>query len=43
MTARVQISTTTIFIQQYPLGGGAASGVSYDGAGYVVLAGTYYV
>jgi len=43
MTARVQISTTLIFLSQYPLGGGSSSAVSYDGAGYVVLAGTYYV
>jgi hypothetical protein len=43
MTARVQISDNKIFIQQYPLGGGSASSVSYDGTGYVVLAGTYYV
>jgi hypothetical protein len=43
MTARVQISNTLIFISQYPAGGGTTSSVSYDGAGYVVLAGTYYV
>ncbi len=43
MTARVQISTTLIFLSQYALGGGSASAVSYDGSGYVVLSGTYYV
>jgi hypothetical protein len=43
MTARVQISNSVIFISQYPAGGGTTSSVSYDDAGYVVLAGTYYV
>lgn len=43
MTARVQISSTKIFIQQYPIGGGAATSVSYDSSGYIVLSGSYYI
>jgi len=43
MTARVQISSTKIFIQQYPTGGGAATSVSYDSSGYIVLSGSYYI
>jgi hypothetical protein len=43
MTARINPSSTQIFISQYPVGGGAASSVDYDSAGYFVLAGTYYV
>ena len=43
MTARVNPNSTQIFISQYPAGGGSASSVTYDSAGYLVLAGTYYV
>jgi hypothetical protein len=43
MTARVQISDNRIFFAQYPSGGGNSSSVDYDGTGYVVLSGTYYV
>jgi len=43
MTARVNPNSTQIFITQYPAGGGAAASVNYDDAGYLVLAGTYYI
>jgi hypothetical protein len=43
MTARVNPNSTQIFIQQYPAGGGGATSVNYDDAGYLVLAGTYYI
>jgi len=43
MTARVNPNSTQIFISQYPAGGGSAASVTYDSAGYLVLAGTYYV
>jgi hypothetical protein len=43
MTARINPSSNQVFISQYPVGGGVASSVNYDSAGYFVLAGTYYV
>ncbi len=41
--ARVEPSTTNIFMAQYPVGGGASSSVGIDTAGFITLAGSYIV
>jgi hypothetical protein len=42
-TARTNPSSTQIVFNQYPTGGGAVNLVGYDGGGYVVLGGFYFV
>jgi hypothetical protein len=36
------ISTTTIYIQESPVGGGAGANINYDSAGSVIISGTYF-
>jgi len=42
-TGRVQISTNEIYFNQAAVGGGPATSLLYDSAGYLVLTGTYNV
>jgi hypothetical protein len=43
LTLILSASSTTIGLQQYPVGGGAPSAVSYDAAGQLLVSGTYFV
>lgn len=42
-TAVVDANATTISFLQSPTGGGAANGIAYDAAAYIILSGTYFV
>ena len=37
------VSSTTIYIQQIPVGGGSRSNINYDAAGSATISGTYFV
>ncbi|WJZ48167.1 hypothetical protein [Phage DSL-LC05] len=37
------VSSTTIYIQEAPTGGGARANINYDSAGSVTISGTYFV
>jgi hypothetical protein len=41
--AYIESNSTTIAIEQYPVGGGGQSAVAYDGAGGIILSGCYSV
>jgi hypothetical protein len=43
LTVIISASSTTIGLQQYPVGGGAAASVAYDAAGQIMISGTYFV
>jgi hypothetical protein len=42
-TLIVSASSTTIGIQQYPVGGGSTTAVAYDAAGQIVINGFYFI